>query len=146
MKKFLFLMLGAVILAPMAANAGTPLVFKEDAMILSRAAPTLVSEGFELGRTNGVGDVDYCEFQVCAPSGQTLTGGTIKLYQWSYVRSLWVYAQDNTWTLISSSERCHLFATQKVGVSYGRFVARSVAVTLSGAGTTIDTNFNCMTK
>jgi hypothetical protein len=106
-----------------------------ESQALSRAAPTAQSAPYT-GETEGVDLAGAVGYRVCvaATSGNTLTGGTIKQYVYSYEDGLWgenpLLAQTVTST---TRKQCWDY---KSTVGRGRLLPATSSVTVSG-GTTV---------
>lgn len=121
------------------AFAASPFVWTE-AQNLSRAIPldTDQTAGINLSRSDSHADLASYRITICPPSGQTITGGSIKVLWYSYDRSVWSSNRDLTISLDPASPTpCQTYADLTVGPSYGRLLPIASGVTLSGAGTQV---------
>lgn len=82
--RFLALALSAALLLPVPADAqGANGYYREATQALTRAAPTLATEGLSLAGTKRY------TVSVCAAAGQTITAGTSRAWWFNPVRKLW---------------------------------------------------------
>lgn len=107
--------------------------------ILTRAVPTLASEGMDLG------NIDGFRVSVCAASGQTLSGGgNLNAYLYNYDTALWQRNPGLDWAISVTATscsgalcRCQVFPDQVVAAALGsRVLYAPNAVTIS-SGTTV---------
>jgi hypothetical protein len=100
---------------------------------LTRSAPSAATEGMDLANVKGF------RISVCAPSGQTLTGGTLNAWVYNYGSSLWMRNPLLDLTVTSNSVRCLAFPDQEVVAMMGArvlYAASSVTVS-SGSAVTV---------
>lgn len=101
-----------------------------ESQILTRAAPTLVTEGMELR------DIVAIRVAIDAGSGQTLSGaGSLLCYLWDNDDARWKRCPDLDLSVTSSGIRDMVFGEQDVPVGSGRILFATSGVTVS-AGTT----------
>ena len=105
---------------------------------LTRAVPTLSSEGLDLNGVTG------WKLTVSANSGQTLSGGSIACDYYSPWLSRWVANSDLTFT-VPSGKRDATWNDRKPPVPLGRLLCRTVSVTVSG-GTDVAVRIDAMTQ
>lgn len=138
MTLLLRILLVVSLLSPLIAKAqssdlaGTTRVSSE-VQILTRAAPTLGSEGMTLR------DVAGFRVAVCAEVGQTLSGaGTLLAYVYDNDLAQWIRNKpaDLSLTVIQATVRCAVFPDSETRVSSGRLLYAASGVTVSG-GTTV---------
>ena len=110
-----------------------------ESQILTRADPSLASEGISMAKVQGF------KVSVCAPSGQTLTGGALRAWLYNPAVDLWMRNPGlDVNVSTTAGKRCEVFPDFKVsaievldGDPY-RAIWTTSAVTLSGAGTNVD--------
>lgn len=103
-----------------------------EAQALTRAAPTLVTEGMSLR------DIDGYRPAICADSGQTLSGaGTLTAYVWDVDLALWVKNPTLNLAVTNSAVRCQAFPDVEVRVPSGRVLYAATGVTVSSGTCTV---------
>lgn len=145
MRKIIGLLL-AVGVASTAIAAGN-ISWGETTMILTRAAPTLITEGLGLYNdtaSNTAGDVAGFRVTVCAPAAQTLTGGAMRCWYRNNRLALWARCGGQDWTP-TTGVRCAESGDFTVDVAAGRILYASDSITLSGAGTTVSVTIEAKT-
>lgn len=100
-----------------------------ESQALTRAAPTLVTEGMPLAGVRGVLGM------VVAPTGQTITGGSVAW--WRYDPTIGAWAKSFSVQLETGVQRVAI-PEERITTPYGRILLATSAVTLSGGGTTVD--------
>ena len=121
----------ALLLALLSGQARTAVTVTE-AQALSRAAPTLSTEGVSLGSARGL------RVTLCAASGQTLSGaGALRAY---YSPSGTIWSRNSGLDLAvpgdAAGKACWTFPDVEVLVRTGRVLFAADGVTVSG-GTTV---------
>lgn len=120
---------------------GTTRLWSEG-QILTRAAPTLVTEGLSLR------DVAGFRVTVCAEATRTLSGaGTLLAYVWDNALAAWVRNKplDLALASVETGVRCAAFPDFETTVASGRVLYATSAVTVS-AGTTATVQIKAWTK
>lgn len=130
------LALAAIVSFGQVSEAQTvPLRYIEETQALTRAAPTLATEGVSLAR------VTAYRITVCAPAGQTLTGGSVVpwVYQDRMSTPEWAKGDPSLALTVPASApaRCQIFKDIQVFVPFHRVLFATSAVTLSGTGTDV---------
>lgn len=134
MKKTLAVVLMLAVLVPLTAlaQATTGDGWWQESQALNRTAPSAASEGLLVTRMPGF------RITVCAPSGQTLTSGTIKMYYYNAPLALWTRNPSLDQTITAAGERCQTFTDFRTSflVKSARMLPAASSVVLSG-GTTV---------
>lgn len=139
---FLSLLVALAGPAAFAQNNGSSYAAKTFTQTLTGSAPTLATDGISLDGAEG------WSVTVSAPSGQTISGGSLICYFYAPVSSSGIHGSEVTrrWTLCASA----LNVTPATGsrdppslnflssVRGGRIAYVPSSITLSGAGTTVD--------
>lgn len=126
---------GCLFLIPHASAAGSiPGVLTESAVLLTGTAPSASTEGISLTGVTAVRVV------ISGPSGQTITGGYIDCYYRPPSLARWTPCLTPSVTLRTGSRDAPTFDYEYL-VGYGRLRWVPRAVTLSGAGTTVDVTY-----
>lgn len=105
-----------------------------EAQVLTRAAPTVVTEGMPLG------DVTGLRVMVSAASGQTLSGaGSLQAYGWDNDLARWLRVPDLDLTIPATcaSKRDCRWADLDVPVQSGRLLYAATGVTVSSGTVTV---------
>lgn len=98
---------------------------------LSRAAPTLATEGMNL---NGV--VGY-QVTISAPVGQTITGGTLQCYFMSTLTARWARCPASFDLTPSTAVRDWTSPSFTVVVGMGRLLYAATSITISAGSTVV---------
>lgn len=108
-------------------------------MALTGVAPTLDTDGLALSMSqNGVGNIRGWRATCRAEPGQTLTGGNVRVWLYSYATGLWGENRELGVTIPPAyGKRQISWPDVEVHIPMGRVVLRPDAVTVSG-GTTVD--------
>ncbi len=103
-----------------------------EVQLLTRAAPTLVTEGLNLRGVIGF------RVTVCANATRTLSGtGTLQAYVWDNDLLRWIRNPALDISVSTSGVRCLAFPDIRTAAASGRVLFAANAVTVS-AGTTVD--------
>ncbi len=132
--KLLLLVLAAGLI-PASSSAqdisGTTAYWTE-VQLLTRAAPTLVTEGLNLRGVVGF------RVTVCANATRTLSGaGSLRAYVWDNNLLRWIRNPGIDLSVSSSAMRCMAFPDVETVAASGRVLYAADGVTVS-AGTTVD--------
>ena len=111
---------------------------------LTRAAPTLASDGATAGVTLGNPQLPASQsgiagvsVTVCAEATRTLAGaGTLQFYAYDNALPEWSRISDLDLPVTATGVRCQTFAGIWVNMARGRLLAAATGVTVSG-GTTV---------
>lgn len=114
-----------------AADTVSSYRYSTENQILSRAAPTLVTEGMSLQNIAGY------QITITAPSGQTITGGTLECYYMSTYTFRWARCSSSMDLTPRTGGRDWTSPNVEVAVGLGRVLYAAASITLSG-GTTVD--------
>ncbi len=131
-------LLAAVALSTVALAVSAPAASFYETTILTRAAPTLVTEGMSIHGVPGY------RVSVCAESGQTLSGtGYLRAYAWHPVAALWMRNPSLDYTVSATATRCQVFPDLQVAAQPEGwrvlFAADTIAVS---GGTTVTTRID----
>lgn len=97
----------------------------------TRAAPTVVTDGMDLGDCTGWRVI------LSADSGQTLSGaGNVQIWLWSNLLGRWVRNKQLDYSVTESAVRDAASPDQPTYVGYGRIFAQVVGVTASSGNIT----------
>lgn len=97
----------------------------------TRAAPTVVTDGMDIGDCTGWRVI------ISADSGQTLSGaGTVQIWLWSVFLGRWVRNKQLDYPILESSVRDAVSPDLQCFVGYGRVFPQVVAVTSSSGNIT----------
>lgn len=103
-----------------------------ESQALTRAAPTLATEGLDLDK------VTHYQVTVCAETSRTLSGaGTLAAYWYNPGLAAWVRTPGLDLTVSATAVRCMSFPQSRVNSGLGRVLYAATGVTVS-AGTTVD--------
>ncbi len=97
--------------------------------ILTRLAPTLVTEGMDLNEVLGY------RVTVCAPAGATITGGAVKCYLRPIATAEWQACEADMSFTPDTGSQCYSTPDILVTVGFGRVLYGTNSLTTS-AGTT----------
>lgn len=100
-----------------------------ESQILTRLAPTLVTEGMDLS------DVIGYRMTVCAPTGATITGGTVKCYVRPSSTATWQLCEADLNVTPDTGAQCYSTPDVVVAVGFARVLYGNSGLTTS-AGTT----------
>lgn len=135
--------LAAVLLSLSAAGQTDPPAMTRkwsESQALTRAAPTLTTEGLDLS------DIAGFRVTVCAASGQTLAGaGALQAYVYDNDLALWTRNPSLDITISTAGARCLTFADIQTVVATGRGLFAATGVTVSG-GTTVTVQMKAWTR
>lgn len=129
-----------VALLPSIALAGDDPLYStrrfSESQALTRTAPTAACdaavspEGMLLNTVHGL------RVMLEAPSGQTLTGGTLRAYYYDWSRAAWFRVPANDLTVTSGLAK-QAWPDVEVYLGTGCVIYATDSVTLSGAGTSV---------
>lgn len=128
-----FLVVAVVGLLALPALAYTYRQFAQTQNLTGVAPTTDATDGMSL-----VGVEGY-RVTVSAPSGQTITGGTLRCYVYSGPLARWARCAAAMDLTPTTGVRDYVSPDVIVGVGAGRVKYIPNAITLSGAGTTVET-------
>lgn len=101
-----------------------------EAQILTRAAPTLATEGMTLDGCNGYRVI------VEAEATRTLTSGTLQAWYYDETLAAWIRNPDLDLTITGASQRRQVWGDSTVSTPLGRVLYAASSVVVSG-GTTV---------
>jgi hypothetical protein len=104
------------------------------------SAPTATTDALKL---NGV--IGF-RLTVCATSGNTLTGGTLRAYVYSSSLGLWSRNPDLDQTIGTPTHRCRHFADQSVVAGNNDWVKYVTDAVTVSAGTTVTVSISAVVE
>lgn len=122
-----------------AASLALPARYLYETQALTRAAPTLSSEGMGLGQVGNLPAVRGVRVSVCAASGQTLSGaGTLRAWVYHADAALWMRNVSLDLKVDATAVRCQAFPDLVSGARLEhRVLWAADGITVSG-GTTVE--------